>query len=111
MTIEKLTRMAAVEEGLTPEARMVALARTFPNMAKATGADLWTSRTLDGWAADSSRTFAERVTAQFLLVVWDQSFPWRCGRFDRAKALRMWDEEHRRAFLAWERNPWRIWQT
>lgn len=105
------TGLATAEERSTPEARMAALARTFPCTSKAAGVDLWTARTFDGWATDPSRSRSERVTAQFLLAVWDQNFPWRCGGFGRAESLRVWDEEHRRAFLVWEENPWRGWRT
>src|SRR5262249_44533918 len=48
----------------------------------------------------------ERVTARFLLAVWDPVIEWEAGKFDLMEALRIWDPPHREAFLAWASDPW-----
>jgi hypothetical protein len=40
------------------------------------------------------------------LSVWDPQQAWELERFDVMEALRVWDEDHREAFLAWASNPW-----
>ena len=93
-------------ESLDLEARMAALARTFPSTAKADGVRLWDANTFDRWVAESPVSHGELLTAQFLLAVWDPAQDWRCGRFDLMDALRIWDDRHRAAFLAWVADPW-----
>ncbi len=53
----------------------------------------WDAVELDVWG-NGPRSYGERVTAQFLLKVWDPSTDWKCGRFDLTEALRIWDAEH-----------------
>lgn len=48
----------------------------------------------------------ERVTAQFLLAVWDPSATWQAGRFDLMEALNQWPPSHRGPFVRWAANPW-----
>jgi hypothetical protein len=86
--------------------KMTTFAKSFPSMAKASGVALWDAHTLDGWAAETPLSHGELVTARFLLAVWDPAREWRCGRFDLMEALRVWDEQHRAAFLAWAEDPW-----
>jgi len=93
-------------EGLDLEAKMTEFARTFPSMSKAAGVELWDANALDRWAAETPISEGELVTARFLLAVWDPNHEWRCGRFDLMKALKVWDERHRAAFLAWVEVPW-----
>lgn len=88
------------------EAKMTAFARTFPSMMDAPGVPLWDADTLDRWAAETPLSHGERVTARFLLAVWDPGPSWLCGRFDVMEALRIWDDEHRAAFVAWAEDPW-----
>ncbi len=96
---EKLTE----EEAL--RARMTAFALTFHSMHYASGVEPWDAVELETWAS-GPRSHGERVTAQFLLNVWDPSTEWRCGRFDLMEALRIWDAEHHKAFLRWVTDPW-----
>ena len=86
-------------------ARMTAFALTFHSMRYALGVEPWDAVELDTWA-NGPRSHGERVAAQFLLAVWDPSTDWQCGRFDLMEALRIWDESHHKAFLAWARDPW-----
>jgi hypothetical protein len=91
---------------LSTEAKMTAFAQTFPSMEKASGVKLWDAHTLDRWANSFTGSHGELVTARFLLAVWDPEHTWSCGRFELMEALRVWDERHRAAFLAWASNPW-----
>ena len=100
------TEQVAADERPTPERRMAEFARTFASTKKASGVSLWSANTLDRWAAETALSHGERVTAQFLLAVWDPSHSWRCGRFDLMEALGVWDETHRAAFVAWATDPW-----
>ena len=100
----------AMKEKLTEEeqalrARMTAFALTFPAMRYALGVEPWDALELDAWGS-GPRSHGERVTAQFLLNVWDPSTEWKCGRFDLMEALRIWDPEHHKAFLRWAAAPW-----
>lgn len=88
------------------EAKMAAFARTFLSTAHAPGVFLWDANTLDRWAAETPVSHGELLTAQFLLAVWDAATPWRCGRFELMEAMRVWDDRHRAAFLAWAKAPW-----
>ena len=87
------------------KAKMASFARTFPSMAKA-GTDPWDAYALDRRMAESPVSHGELLTAQFLLAVWDPATAWRCGRFELMEALRVWDDRHRAAFLAWANAPW-----
>ena len=89
----------------SPGHRMKKLARTFPSLCRVFD-DLhpWDADKLERWARKASH--GEQVSAQFILAVWDPSHEWQCGRFDAMEALRVWDEEHRAAFLSWAANPW-----
>ena len=95
----------------TPEGKMAELSRSFPSRAKASGIHVWHANTLDRWASETPLSLGELVTARFLLAVWDPYHPWACGRFDVMEAIRVWDEPHRAAFLAWARDPWRAATT
>lgn len=103
---ERAPRRLVTAEHLTLEEKMTAFAGTFPSVANAPGARLWDATALDRWAAETPVSHGELVTARFLLAVWDPEYAWRCGRFDLMEALRVWDEPHRVAFLAWAVDPW-----
>lgn len=93
-------------EYLELEAKMAALARTFPSVAEAPGVPLWDAKTFDRWAAESPVSHGELRTAQFLLAVGDSHQSWRCGPFNLMESLRVWDAAHQAAFLGWVRDPW-----
>src|SRR3954465_2727101 len=48
----------------------------------------------------------ERVSASFLLAVWDRTIDWEAGRFDLMEALNVWPPSHRQPFLEWAADPW-----
>jgi len=75
------------------------LAETFPSLARADGIWPWNPNRLDCWAARLERSYNERLSARFLLQVWNPSFDWECGLFDPREAIHFWDTNHRRAFL------------
>lgn len=91
-------------------ARMTRLARTFPCMRRKSGVmeDLtwWNAETVDAWAASGGASHGERITAQFLLAVWNPDGDWESGKFDLMEALPLWDDGHREAFLTWAKAPW-----
>ncbi|MFO0840906.1 MAG: hypothetical protein U0797_00720 [Gemmataceae bacterium] len=91
---------------LSTEAKMTALALTFPSMAKASGVRFWDAIVLNHWVAETPLSPGEVATARFLLAVWDPVHGWRPGRFDLMEAVRVWDPAHRSAFLAWVGDPW-----
>lgn len=81
------------------EIGIVRLAATFPSLERADGIWPWNPNRLDGWASRMDRTNEERLSARFLLQVWNPSFDWECGLFDTREAIQYWDTTHRRAFL------------
>lgn len=86
--------------------KMTAFVRTFPCLRKASGTELWDAVMFDRWAAATPLSHGQAVTAQFVLALWDPDRPWQSGRFDLMEALRVWDEQHRAAFLTWAGDPW-----
>ena len=85
--------------------RMTELARSFPCLEHAPGVSPWTPEHLDRWAAGVA-SHGERVTASFVLAVWDPSTAWAAGRFDLMEALNVWPPSHREPFLRWAADPW-----
>jgi hypothetical protein len=84
---------------------MTKLATSFPCLKKAPGVSPFQPEHLDRWAV-SVASHGERVTASFILAVWDSSTEWKAGRFDLMEALRAWPPSHRDSFLMWAANPW-----
>ena len=84
---------------------MTGLARTFPCLRGAPGVSPWEPAELDRWAAGPA-SHGERVTARFMLAVWDAATDWEAGRFDLMEALHVWSPSHREAFLEWASDPW-----
>lgn len=85
--------------------KMTRFAETFPCVRKADGIEPWNSLALDRWA-QGPISHAERVTARFLLAVWDPGGQWKSEPFDLMEALRIWDAAHHQAFLKWAADPW-----
>lgn len=85
--------------------RMSELAWSFPCLRNAPGVSPFRPEGLDRWAA-SVASHGERVTASFILAVWDASTAWEAGRFDLMEALNVWSPSHREPFLGWVANPW-----
>ena len=85
--------------------KMTALARTFPCLRGAPGVSPREPTELNRWACGPA-SHGERVTARFLLAVWDSSIAWEAGRFDVMEALRVWSPSHREPFLRWAADPW-----
>jgi hypothetical protein len=81
------------------------LAETFPSLRGAPGVSPWDALALNLWACRGA-SHGEKVTAQFILTVWNQHEAWECGRFDVMEALQVFDLNHRAAFLAWAQEPW-----
>jgi hypothetical protein len=106
-----MTRLKLIDsKPVTPEAaalsrKMATLVRGFPCLQRAAGVSPWDALELDRWATGPV-SHGERLTASFLLSVWDPATEWQAGRFEVMEALRVWNLEHREAFLRWARDPW-----
>jgi len=89
--------------------KMSAFALTFPSLRRADGVNPWDADRLDEWAAGPI-SHGERCAAQFVLAVWSgtpaSECPWKSGPFDMMEAIRIWDEDHYRAYVSWVRDPW-----
>jgi len=89
-----------------PSIRVRMLAQNLPGLWKARGISPWDAVALDDWAAGGDPSHGERCAAQFLLAVWNPDESWKSGQFDLMDALRVWDAQHRRAFIEWALDPW-----
>lgn len=89
----------------TLKQKMTELAQTFPSMRGARGIDPFDPQVLNRWASGGA-SHGERVTATFLLAIWDRSTDWEAGRFDLMEALEVWPPSHREPFLRWASDPW-----
>ncbi len=85
--------------------RMTGLARSFPCLRGAPGVAPFEPEELNRWAVGPA-SHGERVTAKFILAVWDSSTEREAGRFDLMEALNVWPPSHREPFLMWARDPW-----
>lgn len=86
--------------------RITELARRIPTLrAFVASMRSWNADLLDQWAV-CGRSHGEKCAAQFILAVWNPGHEWISGRFDVMEALRIWDDAHRAAFLAWAEDPW-----
>lgn len=89
-----------------PENRIHLLAWKFPCLRHAPGVEPWNADRLDDWAASGGPSHGEKCSARFVLAVWNPNHEWQVGRFDLMEALRIWDEDSHKAFIAWARDPW-----
>lgn len=83
---------------------MLALAQTFPSHRRLAS---WDAKAVDHRATHGASD-GEKVTARFLLSVWNQWEAWKIGRFDLFEALQVWDPMHLAAFRAWMADPVRF---
>lgn len=89
-------------------ARVAALARTFPSLARVehprlAGLDPFDPDQLDNWAGCTGPAY---FAALFILQVTSAGEHWESGTFNAVVAMLAWDEANRRAFLAWAAEPW-----
>lgn len=93
--------------------RMWVLAESFPSM-RGVFPDGWDVETLRKWWNSGAPTHGSIHVARFLLQVWNMhttAAEWRVFGFKRfesfsvAYALSSWDDEHRRAFVNYCREP------
>ena len=98
--------MDALPEETALRVRMTALARTFPSMRNTIGIiDPWRADLVEEWAKGPISD-GERMTARFLLSVWDPRLAWELDPFDVMEALKVWPPSHREPFLKWAADPW-----
>jgi hypothetical protein len=90
----------------TEAARITALAQKFHAIAEHPAVVNWDANALDEWAQVASH--GEKLTAQFVLGVWNQWEEWQCGRFDVIAAYGVWDAEHWAAFRTWADKPFTL---
>lgn len=83
------------------------LAESFPSLRGNPYVRAWDPKALDEWAAGLAST-GEKLSAQFVLAVWNQFEEWKCGRFDVLDAYARWDEKHWDAFRAWACDPFTL---
>lgn len=98
---------AALEVPADPESevagRMLDLVESFPSLRGLL--QRWEAKRFEAWAAGPAPSSGAREAARFVLEVWNPGVEWECGRFDWHRALALWDEGHRAAFLAWLQDP------
>ncbi len=63
------------------------LAQSFPSLQRGPGVRPFDALSLDAWAAGPGPSSGERITAQFILWVWDSQDQWACGAFELRGAL------------------------
>lgn len=68
--------------------------------------DPWEPKKLDAWALSAEASPGALCAASFVLTVWNQYEPWRCGRFPLLDAMFFWSYEDRQVFLRWVERPW-----
>ena len=118
---------------MTVEQRMSALAKSFHGLLDPTthkpvsGVEPWDPARLERWANGPSATGGSRLAALACLAVWrGRALPYlperdeverrpeqatnalaevRSLAFDFVRAMGIWDDEHRRAFMAWAMDP------
>ncbi len=97
---------------------MAQLARMFPTLAGAEGAEPWAPEALMRWSVSGVATSGAAHAVAFLLNVWNSRTDWRAVAaelgiegsgerfaFNVGEAIGCWDRQHREAFLAWCRDP------
>ena len=92
-------------------ARVAALARTFPSLARVehprlAGRDPFDPDQLDNWTGGNDCTGQAYFAALFILQVTSAGDHWESETFNAVVAMLAWDEAHRRAFMAWAAEPW-----
>lgn len=85
--------------------RIETLALEFPELRNAPLTP-WNAEALDVWACDPARGVGAFYAARFVLSVYNDNAPWKCGAFNVHEALTYWDWQHRAAFLRWVAEPW-----
>ena len=78
--------------------RMLELARAFPSLRDCPLVR-WDAATFDDWATENVDDDAARHAARFVLSLWNDTWPWRVGRFDVTRAVRKWDDDLRNGAL------------
>ena len=108
MLDEETLRRAAAQAAWNSGERndMAALAESFPTLRGRPGVRPWDPARFDAWASGPAPSSGAFHAATFVLAVYNNEAPWRSGRFNVVAAMGVWDDEHRRAFVAWARDPW-----
>ena len=88
---------------ITGAANMEKLAGLFPMLRAVPGAIPWDAIALNKCARGTHQAAVH--AARFCLWVWNPYAKWSLGKFDLFKAWADWDDDHRRAALAWLQAP------
>ncbi len=83
--------------------RMLALVNSFPTLRGKFSH--WDALVFHDWACGPEPSSGMKHAARFILEVWNPYDEWKCGRFDWQRAIGIWDEGHRKAFIAWLQDP------
>jgi len=67
---------------------------------------VWDAEKLDEWACGPEPGTGALYAARFVLSVHNPKVDWKCGKFDVVRAMQIWDNDHRSAFLKWANDPW-----
>ncbi len=65
----------------------------------------WNALEFSDWACGPEPSSGMRHAARFILEVWNPYDEWPCGKFDWNRAIGMWDDGHRKAFISWLQDP------
>lgn len=83
--------------------RMLDLVNSFPTLRNKFST--WNALQFEEWACGPEPSSGMKHAARFILEVWNPYDEWKCGRFDWQRAISMWDDKHRKAFIDWLQAP------
>lgn len=78
------------------EQKMLDLMNNFPELR-----DRWDTREFEEWSISGEPSSRMKHAA---LEVWNPCDEWKCARFDGMRAIGVWDDHHRKAFI-WPQDP------
>ncbi len=107
LAIEDYVALAR-DRNRTPSERASFLAQAFHVLRDADGVAPFDARKLERWARGPAATNASKQCAAFVLNVYNTRLKWKCGPFNVAYAIAIWDADNRWAFQAWAAQPFTL---
>ncbi len=83
--------------------RMLSLVNSFPTLRGKFSR--WDALAFSDWSMSGEPSSGMKHAARFILEVWNPYDEWPCGRFDWMRAIGVWDDGHRQAFIAYLQDP------